>query len=371
MSQATFLSTRPLPVRRTARRILAAALVTLVVGSTTAAPAASGAGWSAEEQQFLYELNRVRWDPTLAGFSAETAKPAPPLAANPALGAAAESRADEMAEFDYFDHQSPITGLWPNQVARAFGYPLPQYWPNDANNIESIHSGQPTVSGALLSLLGSPGHCSHLLGQDWYGSHREIGVGTHFDERLWSIMTANDGSTRVFLTGVAYRDANRNLRMDLGEGLSGVNVTAGGHSTVTNQAGGWALSVPPGRHQVTASGGRFRGVSAAAVMVESYNIGVDFRSGRQRPLIHDYQTCAGRAPTIIGSNAAEHIQGTPGDDVIHGLGGADVIDGGGGHDLICGGMGNDRLIGDGAVLRGGAGQDTCTLGKRHVSCETP
>ncbi len=99
--------------------------------------------------------------------------------------------------------RAPITGLWPNQVARAFGYPLPQYWPNDANNIESIHSGQPTVSGALLSLLGSPGHCSHLLGQDWYGSHREIGVGTHFDERLWSIMTANDGSTRVFLTGVA------------------------------------------------------------------------------------------------------------------------------------------------------------------------
>ena len=360
------------PLAQTAGRqaaLGAAVLIAQAAGANGAVAKDNRGQWSDEEQQFLYELNRVRWDPTLGGFATAAVLPAPPLAANPALAAAAGSRADEMAEFDYFAHQSPVTGLWPNQLARAFGYPLPRFWPDQANNIESIHFGQPTVSGALQSLLDSPGHRPHLMGEGWYGTHREVGVGAHLGERIWSFMTANDASTRVFLTGVAYRDANRNHRMDLGEGLGGVTITAGNYATVTNSAGGWALSVPPGGYRVVASGGRFRDEAAATLRVGAYNIEVDFRSGRPRAQVFAYQTCAGRAPTILGTNAGEHIQGTPGDDVIHGLGGNDIIDGGGGHDIICGGTGNDRLVGEGAVLHGGPGRDSCTLGKRQLNCE--
>jgi hypothetical protein len=62
-------------------------------------------------------------------------------------------------------------------------------------------------------------------------------------------------------------------------------------------------------------------------------------------------SCAGRAPTILGTSGADVITGTAGDDVIVGLGGSDLIDGGDGNDLICAGDGDDRVF-------GGAGDDT-------------
>jgi uncharacterized protein YkwD len=358
------------------RKVLAAgsalALLALACSLAPATATAAVSPWSAEEQQFVYELNRIRWDPALAGLDATEARPTPPLAVSLALGSAAGSRSDEMAEYDYFSHQSLITGLWPNEVARRFGYTLPPFWPDDANNIESIHFGQPTVSGVLQSFMNSTGHQRHLTGQGWYASHREIGVGANLGDRIWAVMTATDGSTRVFLTGVAYRDANRNSRMDLGEGLGGVTVAAGNYSTTTNVGGGWALAVAPGRYQVTASGGRFRGEATAGVTVGTSNVTVDFRSGRLRPLVLAYGTCAGVNPTILGTNGPDVITGTPGDDVIHGLGGSDFIDGLGGNDIICGGGGNDRLIGGDQrdVLRGGAGQDECLGARRYLGCES-
>ena len=150
-------------------------------------------------------------------------------------------------------------------------------------------------------------------------------------------------------------------------------MTAAGYSTVTNSAGGWALAVPPGRYQVTASGGLFRDVAAVTLQVGAYNVGVDFRSGRLRPLVHAYQTCSGRRPTILGTNGPDRITGTAGDDVIHGLGGDDVINGAGGHDIICGGSGDDTLGGAGgtAILRGGPGQDVCTPADGSPGCEYP
>ena len=363
---------RPPRPRTVLAAITALALLGLAFSLAPTATAAPGSPWSPEEQQFVYELNRIRWNPALAGLDPTAALPTPPLAVNTALGLAAGSRSNEMAEYDYFSHQSLITGLWPNEVAREFGYTLPRFWPDDANNIESIHFGQPTVSGVLQSFMNSTGHQRHLTGQGWYATHREIGVGAHLGDHIWAVMTATDGSARAFLTGVAYRDANQNGRMDLGEGLGGVTVTAGNNSTTTNVGGGWALAVAPGRYRVTASGGRFRGEATANATVGTSNVTVDFRSGRLRPLVLAYGTCAGANPTILGTNGPDVITGTPGDDVIHGLGGGDIIDGLGGNDIICGGGGNDRLIGGDQrdVLRGGAGQDECFAARRYLGCET-
>jgi hypothetical protein len=350
--------------------LAAAALAALALGPASAVLAAEPL-WSPEEQQFVYELNRVRWDPTTAGFAAGAILPAPPLAINSSLAAAAGSRADEMADFDYFAHESPVTGMWPNQVARTFGYPLPLSWPDDANCIESIHRGLPTPAGVLQAFLDSPDHHGQMLGEGSYAAHREIGAGAHLDDRTWSIMTAHDGSGRVFLTGVAYRDANGNRRLDLGEGLGGVTVTAGNYRTLTNSAGGWALSVPPGRYRVSASSGPFVGVAAVPVRVGAFNVEVDFRSGHPRALAFAYQTCASRTPTVLGTSGADFILGTPGDDVIQGLGGSDTIIGGGGNDLICGGAGDDTL--DGGVgtdrLLGGPGADRCSPGDQSETCE--
>jgi len=361
-------------LRHRSRRALAGAAASLLLLCPLLAgqAAATTPLWSGEEQQLVYELNRVRWEPTLAGLGPSVALPTAPLAVNPALAAAADTRVQEMARFDYFAHQSPITGLWPNEVARRAGYPLPQYWPDDANNIESIHRGQPTATLVLQSFMDSPDHRSHLLGEGWYANHREVGVGADLGDRLWDIMTATDGTGRASLTGVAYADTNRNRRLDLGEGLGGVTITVGTRSTVTNSAGGWALPVTPGIHEVAASGGAFQGRAAAVVRVGVYSVTVDFRSGQTRPLVLAYETCAGRNPTILGSNGPDQIQGTAGDDVIHGLGGADAIDGGGGHDIICGGTGDDSLTGGSGpdLLLGGGGIDSCLSGESNRTCET-
>jgi hypothetical protein len=68
----------------------------------------------------------------------------------------------------------------------------------------------------------------------------------------------------------------------------------------------------------------------------------------------------GRGCTIVGTDKANVLTGTAGDDVICGLGGADTIKGMGGNDLIYGDAGADTIkAGDGNdVIYGGDGGDT-------------
>lgn len=70
-------------------------------------------------------------------------------------------------------------------------------------------------------------------------------------------------------------------------------------------------------------------------------------------------TCAGRAPTIVGTPGDDEIVGTPGRDVIVTFGGGDTVDGLGGKDRICGGPGGDVLQGggDADIVKGGKGPD--------------
>jgi len=371
-------------LRRFSRRGMAAcgAGLLIALASVGAAGAAGHDNWTAEEQQFVYELNRARWYPTpvesQAGLPARTVLPSPPLAINDNLADAAGFRSDEMARADYFGHQSPLTGKWPNQVARDHGYRLPTYWPNAANNIESIHRGNPTILGVLQSFVNSEIHRIHVMGQGWFATHEEIGVGAHLGDRVWTILTATEGTNTLFLTGAVYADTNGNRRMDLGEGLPGVTVAAGGGSTLTNAGGGWSLPVTAGRYQVSASGGSFAGESTVAVWVDQFNVEVDFistaaRAALSRTQVYAYETCDGRKPTILGTGARDVIEGTLGDDVIIGGAGNDTINGGGGNDTICGGRGNDTLIGGTGsdILIGGNGlSDRCREGERTSGCES-
>jgi Ca2+-binding RTX toxin-like protein len=274
-----------------------------------------------------------------------------------------------MAANDYFAHQSPITGRWPNAVARANGYELPDWWPDAANNIESLHKGSPDPARVLQSFIESPNHRNHVMGQGWFGNHREIGVGLAAGDRIWSIHTADRESASLFLTGVTYRDSDGDQRMDLGEGLAGATITVDGRATTTTPGGGWAMAVAAGVHEVQASGGGFVGSTTVTVRVGAFNVEVDFvmgigRSAAPRALVRAYALCQGRPPTILGTFEDDEITGTPGPDVIHGLGGNDVIHGLGGNDIICGGLGGDQLYGDAGddQLQGGGGPDTLSGG---------
>ena len=339
-----------------------------VLPGADALAAGAGEAWSAEEQQFVYELNRARWNPepvtAAAGLAPGTFLPQPPLAINENLATSAQARSNDMAANDYFSHQSPLTGGWPNSVARANGYDLPGWWPDEANNIESLHMGSPDPGRVLQSFIESPNHRNHVMGQGWFAGHREIGVGFAAADRVWSIHTAAREGASLFLTGVAYRDSDGDQRMDLGEGLAGVTITVDGRATTTTAGGGWAMAVSAGSHLVEAAGGGLGGSTAVTVEVGDFNVEVDFilggsRSAGPRALVLAYSLCLGQQPTILGTSDDDEITGTNGPDVIHGLGGDDIIHGLGGDDIICGGPGNDLLFGDSGDDRliAGRGED--------------
>jgi hypothetical protein len=255
-------------------------------------------GISAEEQLLIYDLNRGRNDPVRFGqehprvtVDLSDVTPRPPLAVNAALVASSGFKAAEMAANNYFAHQSEVTGQWPNAAARACGYALPDFYPSDTNNIESLAAGFPaTIVNLLENLIEDdgvvpPGHRIHLFAtSDFFASHREIGAGFATDlssdfHNYLSIHTAVSDETDVFLTGVVFNDANGNERYDLNEGLGGVTVSDGTRNTTTNSAGGWSIRTAPGARTVTASGGPFSGTATAQVTAADQNIEIDFLSG--------------------------------------------------------------------------------------------
>ena len=103
---------------------------------------------------------------------------------NSDLAKAAELRARDMAERNYFDHSSP-EGIGPNHYIVKAGYALNNDWlkKRSANNFESIAANHPTAVDGIKAFIigkGSPGfmHRKHVLGLDpWNGSLQDIGIG--------------------------------------------------------------------------------------------------------------------------------------------------------------------------------------------------
>ena len=391
-------SQRPHRFRSVVASITASALILLAAPIAAADPAVSV---EQDQQELMAQLNAARWNPQAyaAEFGVDPGDtlPRPPLAVNPELTAAARFKADEIADHGYFGHQSAVTGLWPNELVRSWGYPLPGEFPDDANNIESLHSGSPSPFHVVGSFIGSASHRYHVLGQGWFGTHTEVGIGRSSAENVWAVQTAYRSGGPVFLTGTVFEDLDGDGIMDAGEGLPGVTVTAGPGSAVTNAGGGYTLQVAPGKHLISAEGPGFSGVASTKVRVGEYNVLADFVSGVSLPVVRDYQLCKGREPTILGTNGHDVIYGTDGPDVIHGLAGKDQIFGLKGDDVICGGGGNDRLYGDGGrdliiggrgndkvlgslgddrlkggaatdIIHGGNGTDSCQSGETLVAC---
>ncbi len=84
-------------------------------------------------------------------------------------------------------------------------------------------------------------------------------------------------------------------------------------------------------------------------------------------------------PPIEGTDKANILTGTSGNDLIFAKGGNDLVRGGSGKDCIVGGLGNDILYGDAGddvldggaglnILWGGSGTDMCSGGLK-IGCE--
>jgi len=331
-----------MPTLRGERAIILAAIALMATVAFTNDAVAAGDP-IVDAQQLVYEINLARWNPVaFAERSQVTTFPSgilarPPVAIDPSLGGSAMYKANEMADNGYFAHQSEVTGVWPNRLARDHGFALPSWWMSDANYIESLFAGSPEPFVALKAFAGSASHRVHIFGEGSFDSggfadYNEIGVGRSTNQDYWTVhLTLADGPRPVFVTGVVYDDANDNGRMDLGEGIGGVQVAAGAGSATTNSGGGYAVQVAPGDHLVTASG-----YSGTVVTVTGQNVGVDFVAGDSSPIVRSYELCQGLQPTILGTSRDDVLTATAGRDIIHGLGGNDTIIGLGADDVVCG-----------------------------------
>lgn len=302
------------------------ALLAVLLASPLIAQSSVETPPSNTEALAIYEINRARANPqaydtanSLGGILAGIT-PASPLALNERLVTSSRFHSTEMAQNGYFAHTSAITGNQPNLMVRNAGYPLISSFPSAANNLESlacqftsssggISYSAPNAIRALIvdSGVSPPGHRYHLLA--WGGSSSEINfyrqfreIGTGYAEGFrpespfssstppdgsgayWAIHTGVRDTAVYFICGFVYNDANTNGRYDLGEGLSGVTVSANGGGSVvvnatTNSAGMYWLNLNPATWTLTCSGGSFGGPTYAQVTLSTNNIAVDFRQG--------------------------------------------------------------------------------------------
>jgi uncharacterized protein YkwD len=88
-----------------------------------------------------------------------------PLVPNAALLRAARGHSQDMANNEYFDHQSR-DGRSPADRARAAGY-------GSRFVGENIAAGRSTAEGTVEQWLDSPGHCLNMLSPEYH----ELGVG--------------------------------------------------------------------------------------------------------------------------------------------------------------------------------------------------
>lgn len=94
----------------------------------------------------------------------------------PSLVEAAKKRAYGLTHGDPWSHVD-AAGLWPNQHARAAGCNLPDFYPEPANNIESLVAGSPNVGDVFEALAQSQYHAPHLFGQnDFFREQGEVGI---------------------------------------------------------------------------------------------------------------------------------------------------------------------------------------------------
>ena len=102
----------------------------------------------------------------LAGsLTTDTRQLRPMMRCNQFLTQAAENRAKNLADNNYFAH-CDLTGKCANQYAEDAGCHLPDYYTKNGNNIESLVAGPADPLIAYFFLSNSPAHADHLFGRN-------------------------------------------------------------------------------------------------------------------------------------------------------------------------------------------------------------
>jgi uncharacterized protein YkwD len=267
------------------------------------------------EQEFLERLNDARANPAAYGVSIglnlSHVAPAPPLAFDTRLIAAARGHSLDMAQRHYYNHVTP-NGVGPFQRIHAAGFPAvttaesitisesPTLVPvNPDERFSPLIHGAFQPEDALSSFIfdfGVPdlGHRKDLLDIDSFvKSHNLVGIGYAFRDLpavtvkgitsgltnyYWTVDSGYLGVPQRFLTGAVFRDLNHNGKYDVGEGVGGVTIRVTGGGKVSDWAsGGYTVPVlHAGTYTVTASGGGVKAPVTRTVHVGNTNARLQF-----------------------------------------------------------------------------------------------
>lgn len=343
---------------------------------------------SAAEQYLLELINRARLNPAAeaarygidlnaglaAGTITTTSKQV--LAANQLLEQAAILHSQWMLAADVFSHTGS-GGTNPGQRIDAQGY---DWWTYGENIAWSGTTGtlnfEASIGQLHRNLFLSSGHRTNIMGENF----REIGLGAEagsfttggrtYNAAMLTENFASSGSA-VFLTGVAYDDADGDGFYSIGEGRGTLSLSAQGATTASSAAGGYQLALAAGVVAVTGTiGDRAFAVTLA---LGDGNVKLDVVGGTLFKTSGSIVLGTGIAKVSLlgldaisatGNAAGNVLTGNAGANLLSGLGGADKLNGGGGADTLLGGDGADRLAGGAGrdTLTGGAGADTFVFG---------
>ena len=345
---------------------------------------------SAAEQYLLELINRARLDPLAEAERYGVALndgldpdqigsgPLQVLAHNEALSAASEAHSIWMLGADTFSHTGNGQSSAGERMADA-GYDFTGSWAWRENLAWSGTTGTIDLGLAIehhhQGLYLSSGHRANTFSTEV----REVGLAqvegsfTVGDVTYNSSMLTQNyalSGPEVFVTGVAYRDADGDDFYSIGEGLGGVAFSTDQAQDSTSLAGGYGIGVAAQndvrvtvtqdnsqlavvRMDLTAGNGKLDLVAdAAGDFALHLSTDAVLISG-----IGDATLLGAGDLSLRGNSAQNALMGNRGDNHISGMGGRDILRGGDGDDLLAGGRGLDRLYGQNGqdhLLGGGA-----------------
>jgi Ca2+-binding RTX toxin-like protein len=366
---------------------------------------------NAAEQYLLELINRARLDPAAEarryglglndGLAAGTidASAKQVLAPNAAMEAAATRHSDWMLQADTFSHTG-AGGSDAGDRMQAAGYRFTGSWSWRENLAWAGSTGTIDMQAAITQhhegLYRSAGHRENTFAENLH----EIGIGqvagtfsyqgTVYNSSMLTEKFATSGDN-VFVTGVAYRDADKDHFYSIGEGQSGYWLRSGGTGDTTENAGGYGIAVNAQDNLRVAVGQGSTVLARINVDTSDGNAKVDLvteENGTKSLALSASTTLVtgisnarllgvadldltghAGANQLIGNSGDNQIRGEAGHDIIwagngddwvDGARGYDIMHGGGGHDRLIGRNGNDTLFGDSGSdrLYGGNGNDS-------------
>jgi Ca2+-binding RTX toxin-like protein len=356
---------------------------------------------TAGEQYLLELINRARLDPAAEaerygvdlndGLSSGTIGTGAlqVLAPSAALEAAATEHSNWMLEEDQFSH-SGDGGSNAGVRIQDNGYDLIGSWGWRENLAWVGTTGSIDLAAAIEQhhegLYRSESHRVNTFA----AGMQEVGLGqasgqftyngTTYNSSMLTENFASSGS-KVFITGVAYTDTDKDDFYSIGEGQSGVWVRADGVKETSAAAGGYGVGISEQNEvRVVVGTGNTR-LAVLDMDTSDGNVKLDIvtQSDGSQSLevsgsakivsgITDVTLLgagdldlrgSNRTDTLTGNTGENLIEGKGGEDTIYGGDGDDVVDGGYNNDLIYGGNGDDLVIGYSGYdkIYGGAGDD--------------